>query len=153
MHVNLDIDGMVNSAKNHLSVQMVEFGTLHINNVFVPMDLIGPDIIAFLLKNVWVVNILIQAYKNVYAFLALIGMEKYVYNAQMDGPGISLLSHAHAQLVQFKLEMVVDSNSNAQVVCNGTKIYGDANVHHHLFGMVISVLLILAKMDKFGMKA
>jgi hypothetical protein len=48
--------------------------------------------------------------------------------------------------------MVADSNKNAQVVCNGTKIYGDANVHHHLSGIVIIVLLILAKMDKFGTK-
>jgi hypothetical protein len=102
VHVNLDIDGMVNSAKNHLSVQMVEFGTLHINNVFALTDLIGLDIIVFRPKNVWVVNTLIQAYKNVYAFLALTGMEKYVYNVQMDGPGISLLSHAHVQLVHLK---------------------------------------------------
>jgi hypothetical protein len=50
-HVILDIDGMVNSAKNLLFAQMVEFGTLHIKNVFALKDHIGLDIIAFQIKS------------------------------------------------------------------------------------------------------
>jgi hypothetical protein len=49
--------------------------------------------------------------------------------------------------------MDVDSNNNVQVECNGIKIFGDVNAHLEPSGMEISALLMLVKMDKFGMKA
>ena len=48
--------------------------------------------------------------------------------------------------------MDADSNNNVQVECNGTKIFGDVNAHLEPSGMEIFVLLILVKVDKFGMK-
>ena len=84
----LATDGMDNFVKNHMFVQMEEYGIQRINNVSALMDHIGVVMLVYQLKNVMVDNILIQLFKSVHALQVITGMVNFVYNATTEELGI-----------------------------------------------------------------
>lgn len=88
VNVNLEINGMGNTAQNLSNVQMAESGIFNINNVSAQMDHFGVDILASQLKNVLEDNISIQLFLNVFASQDSNGMESFVFSAVMEELGM-----------------------------------------------------------------
>jgi hypothetical protein len=138
-HVNLDIDGILNFAKNLMCVRTAESGIPLISSACAPTDHIGVDMPVFQLKNVLEDNTLIHHYLNAPACLDSNGMVRLACNATMVGLGMLQLCPAPAPLELSKLRMAVDFNRLAQVENSGFKIHGVANALRTRFGMVTSV--------------
>lgn len=77
-------------------------------------------------------------------------MAKDAFYAWMESIGMLGIENVNAHQEAYGMEMFVIYNKNVQVVWCGTKILSLANVIVKLFGMVIIVLLILVKVDKYG---
>lgn len=137
-HVNLDIDGILNFAKNPMYARMAESGIPLISSACALTDHIGVDMPVFLLKNVLEDNTLIHHYLNAPACPDPSGMVRLACNATMVGPGMLLLSPAPAPSELYKLRMAVDFNRPALVENNGFKILGVANALLTRYGMVTS---------------
>lgn len=138
-HVNLDIDGILNFARNPMCARTAESGIPLISSACAPTDLIGVDMPVFLLRSVQEDNTLIHHYLNVSACPDPNGMARLACNATMVGPGMLQLSPAPAPSELSKLIMAADFNRLAQVENSGFKIHGVANALLTRFGMVTSV--------------
>lgn len=87
-HASLDINGMASTVKFPTPVPMEEFGMQLINNVSALKTIIGVDMPVSLSPNAQEDNTSIPPSVNVFVCPAINGMEMFVFNAQMEEPGM-----------------------------------------------------------------